>query len=535
RLARLEPPGGAAEFLRYHEDLEGEEKGFASRSLEGDFLEGLADEGEQGGGVRLLTAHSSKGLEFDTVFLPRIEALYGYKGYPDLQGRGEDEIVPGWLDPDGGRDERGARAVTEDEERRLFYVACTRAERRLVLLGKLPGAKSSGVNYFVEARDDGTLDRVRTASEVLDHASERGVYVAGRGGDGLGELDVVTRADRAAAIRRDARRRAAEAMDLLDDPSAGEAELGAARRSIERATLDIAAAARGARGDELPGWLGDERGRAIASRLRERGEEEGDPYTRPLEAPLRLSFSHVDLYTACPRCYYARHVYGIEEARGASLVVGKVVHGAIEAFLLRQRLADAEGGAAPSGEDLLALGRSLALGELAGAGLSEAEVGQQLAQVGAQLRVYLERFHDADDEILEIERRLEVPLEVDGVRHTLVAKFDRLDRIEGGVRLIDYKTGAPSKKYVSPSASADLQLGIYRIALDAYFEGEVSGEAEYWLLATGEVGRVSLDRLREKSEKTVGTIETAARGMMAGRFDRDARGCRGLCELISGP
>jgi DNA helicase-2/ATP-dependent DNA helicase PcrA len=67
-------------------------------------------EGEREGKVALMTMHASKGLEFDTVFLAGIE----------------DQYVP------------HARAIEEnpaniDEERRLFYVAITRARRVLVI------------------------------------------------------------------------------------------------------------------------------------------------------------------------------------------------------------------------------------------------------------------------------------------------------------------------------------------------------------------------------------------------------------------
>jgi DNA helicase II / ATP-dependent DNA helicase PcrA len=62
-------------------------------------------------GVKLLTIHSSKGLEFDTVFITGLE-----------QG-----LFPS---------ERSARDIASEEseeERRLFYVAITRARKRLFL------------------------------------------------------------------------------------------------------------------------------------------------------------------------------------------------------------------------------------------------------------------------------------------------------------------------------------------------------------------------------------------------------------------
>ena len=59
-------------------------------------------------GVHLMTYHGSKGLEFDTVILPRIN----------------EGVVPG---------NRSRDAESIEEERRMFYVAMTRAKNRLVI------------------------------------------------------------------------------------------------------------------------------------------------------------------------------------------------------------------------------------------------------------------------------------------------------------------------------------------------------------------------------------------------------------------
>jgi DNA helicase-2/ATP-dependent DNA helicase PcrA len=63
-------------------------------------------------GIKLMTVHASKGLEFNTVFISGLESdLFPHKGMG------------------------GQRKSSEDmeEERRLFYVALTRAEKKLFL------------------------------------------------------------------------------------------------------------------------------------------------------------------------------------------------------------------------------------------------------------------------------------------------------------------------------------------------------------------------------------------------------------------
>ena len=63
---RIDPPGDLAAFLRYYNELTPREQLGGPASFED--LDGRDDAEFDGLGVRLMTAHASKGLEFDTVF-----------------------------------------------------------------------------------------------------------------------------------------------------------------------------------------------------------------------------------------------------------------------------------------------------------------------------------------------------------------------------------------------------------------------------------------------------------------------------------
>ena len=87
----------------------------------------LAERGARGAAVRLLTAHRAKGLEWRLVVVAHVQQ----DGWPDLRRRssilGADRIgADGLVPPTSLRE-------TLVEERRLFYVACTRARERLVV------------------------------------------------------------------------------------------------------------------------------------------------------------------------------------------------------------------------------------------------------------------------------------------------------------------------------------------------------------------------------------------------------------------
>ena len=109
-LERLENAQELATLASRHDDLPGMEginAFLAEAALAGDQDE--LDRTKEKGGVTLMTVHAAKGLEFDVVFVSGLE-----EGLFPHEGMNEEE-----------RD--------EEEERRLFYVAITRARTKLYL------------------------------------------------------------------------------------------------------------------------------------------------------------------------------------------------------------------------------------------------------------------------------------------------------------------------------------------------------------------------------------------------------------------
>ncbi len=97
--------------------------------------------------MAVLTVHKAKGLEFPVVFLPGLVA-----GRFPLNGRGDPLALPAGL----GRGGPATPELALAEERRLFYVAMTRARDELILshAADYGGARARRVSPFVlEALD----------------------------------------------------------------------------------------------------------------------------------------------------------------------------------------------------------------------------------------------------------------------------------------------------------------------------------------------------------------------------------------------
>jgi superfamily I DNA/RNA helicase len=123
-LCALFDAAARAEGKRGHTSVENFVLSLAAQTLP---TTTLADRGVSEDGVRLMTAHRSKGLEWRFVVLAHVQEGQ----WPDLRRRSSllrvDELGRGELLPP-----TNAKALLA-EERRLFYVGCTRARERLMI------------------------------------------------------------------------------------------------------------------------------------------------------------------------------------------------------------------------------------------------------------------------------------------------------------------------------------------------------------------------------------------------------------------
>ena len=119
----------------------------------------LAERAPRQDAVRILTAHRSKGLEWDVVAVCAVQE----GSWPDLRLRGSllgaDELAD--PSPDDGTKAATIMARLLAEERRLFYVAATRARKRLIVTASGEESDERPSRFLAElAGEDIEIERV---------------------------------------------------------------------------------------------------------------------------------------------------------------------------------------------------------------------------------------------------------------------------------------------------------------------------------------------------------------------------------------
>ena len=161
-----------AEFIEYLEDVINREEKPDDKDIPG--------EGESG--VRIMTIHKSKGLEFPVVFIFGCASAGNSKGKVDLATYHEKfglilDIPQAEELPFGGNHFRDVfleeeKAKDNAELKRLLYVAMTRAESRLFLTFTLAGQTQGEKKNWDSSREEFNEDVIRRRLRQLEESAE---------------------------------------------------------------------------------------------------------------------------------------------------------------------------------------------------------------------------------------------------------------------------------------------------------------------------------------------------------------------------
>jgi superfamily I DNA/RNA helicase/RecB family exonuclease len=212
--------------------------------------------------------------------------------------------------------------------------------------------------------------------------------------------------------------------------------------------------------------------------------------TAPVYAEPRLDLSATRLttYDDCPLRYFYQYVLGVRGPGGVAASMGTLVHAVLASFLDPGRGApvpgDAVTGPPPDTRPAGAVDRSWATLEAlaesmwSGAGWSESIAPYQPMREQARRDVFtmLQDWWEAEASRAEAAgawpdvAAVEYPFDIAVGGHRVRGSIDRIDRVPGGIAIIDYKTGS---KVPGPQEVADdLQLATYHLA--AVRDGELA-------------------------------------------------------------
>ena len=427
--------------------------------------------------VKIMTVHQAKGKEFDLVLVPD---LIDRRFPPAARGGLVDDFFVGLHHPETPE---GAR---EDEERRLLYVAMTRAALALELVtfeehgsgrhaypspyleelgnkdGRAPGAIAPHLEVaewapLLEAPEEEPLLPLTPTIEELQR-------------DALGVLTAPLPKDAAAA-----RKHIAALLARFRAAHTREGEVPAAVREA-LAPLEAALG---------PLEVLSPRERAPVHHARP-GVKKG---------VLELSYSQLNNYERCPRQYMYGNVLNLRGRQTRYALSGNVIHQVLEQFYKSFKHAkDAKL------DDLLALyDAAFASAEFD----SELERRQHREDGQAMMEAFFAEESKRTTEPVRLEQWFEFDLGTVKVR----GRIDRIDRHpDGRFEVIDYKTGRVESR--KAYATENLQLPIYAIAMQEHLKLPLKAATIY---ALKERKRITLN-LGE--DLTPSAIESAKRRIL---------------------
>lgn len=403
--------------------------------------------------VQMMTVHAAKGLEFPVVFVigvsPRRFPATDRKpviGFPPALRKGP---VP-------------PKDIHLQEERRLFFVALTRAKERLLV------------------------------SSVSKSERQQSVFIQ----DLLSDP----------AVR-------ARDVEIIEAPECEPSLAPAAMQNHLPPAVEPKAPFPGGAPRQGSLFEGEKTGALkLHAAIAEWAASAAPESAYPADGKLRLSATACEDYLSCPLKYKFQHVLKIPAAPQAALTFGNLMHAGVRHYFeLRRERAPA----LPAFEDI----ERFYAGRWISAGYDDEYQEETYRQAGLdQLRGFVEK-HNAlaiDPARVQMEKGFE--MELDGI--VLEGRIDQIEEIanHGGasrapeVDLLDYKTG---RARTVKDAEKSLQLSVYALAAKSVL-GLRPARVTLYNLTTNEA--VSAARTPQDLEEAVEKIYKAAADILARRF-----------------
>ena len=412
-------------------------------------------------GVQLMTVYQAKGLEYEAVVVPRL--VDGQ--FPDT--RDEQRLLPVEL-----LKQAPPQDFAIDEERRLLFVAMTRAKRRLLLTALQPAgtrvqpsrfvgeitrsgdAPVSSDDYEPRTAPDVKVE-YRSAGPQADIEDQAGLSATDTAPDTTQQLLKLMPVPLAHERRFALRRRAVELIGMLE---ALPADDDAGRASLTQELVEVAQMAAATADEARVNGLDP-----LTLTVLSRHAPAGRTLLELTSLPHTFSHSQLQTYTECPLQYAFQKVYRIPSAETPGYFeFGHLIHHAFELYARGRREAVAAGLPPPGYEAL----RQAFDEAYEPRNFADEHAAQHYAE---RAEPALRRFYDREvaslAEAVAFELAFTLRIEAGPVDPPvlLYGVIDRIDRhADGSIEITDYKTGRPKNQ---ADVDGDDQLSAYALAM----------------------------------------------------------------------
>ena len=436
-------------------------------SLMADFRIDLAVE-EQEDAIQVMTVHKAKGLEFPAVFVVDLSERKFPLNYQSKKFTVPEDLAKGLKT---GHDEK---ELFRQEERRLLYVAMTRAEERLYLTHVRAHAGNK-----TEAKPSVFLQELAFDRNPLIEVRQ----VAAPSGDGLVEVETRDPVE----VRRE------RELDLLARAASEARNTAAFVHLVNLERLRLMLAGTDPASFDPATFLSAP---LPPPEVLLPGPGQG---AAGLPASFAFSASSLDCYASCPRKFKYQYLLQIPTRPETYFSLGSAVHSAIE--LLSK---DRQKGVERSRDEAVA---TLKAFWDPSAYASRKHEEEDWATAETLLDNYLAWEAANRNEIVDVEWKFSFPFG----DQIMKGKIDRVERrADGGLVVVDYKTGKVSNAPALIRLKDEIQLNLYALAVQEEF-GELPAVASYLYLRETKLlpylpSESIIGTFSERLSRVVGTI-----------------------------
>jgi DNA helicase-2/ATP-dependent DNA helicase PcrA len=396
-----------------------------------------------------MTVHGSKGMEFPVVFVPCLNERRFPSRYKPHAIIIPDELADG-IKPEGSPEE-----LHLQEERRLMYVAMTRAKEDL----HLTFCKRYGQNK-TDTRPSQFLKEILSGKDGFEQKEQE-------------HLELKTD----------------EIFDSKEDAIKDELVKCVKRGEYQEAAKAIAALA-GNSSLAVPSFDIDD----YVKRLNVKCEQ---PITEHIGAA-EYSPSKITTYEDCPRKYYYEYVLEIPGEERTYFELGTLVHSVIDK--ITKLLKDGKEVTEAEALGLLDTEWKASVYDFKGKEKEDRAAAEDM------VKKFLVHQKGKSGKILDTEKGIGITLEGRKIR----GRVDRIDVIGENLEVIDYKTGKTESR--NPELKQDYQMGIYKLGVENEYKKIVTRVGHWYLRSDKEsmieLSQGDIDLIKKNALETIKAIES---------------------------